>query len=110
MKKLLLVVLMASGLVACNQSQAPKKDESRLREAYSACINSAKGNPDKVEACQSVLEVLKKDEQQKQFASKESVNVLDYHQCLEATQRANDQEVKKNCDKVWQEIRSNNNQ
>ena len=107
MKKLIVIVLMASGLVACNQSQTPKED-NRLREAYSACINSAEGNPDKVEACQSVLDVLKKDEQQKQFAQKESVSVLDYHKCLEATQRANDQEVKANCDKVWQEIRNNN--
>ena len=109
MKKIIVIALMACGLSACTQNAAPKED-SRLREAYSACITSAKGNPDKVEACQSVLEVLKKDEHQQQFTKKESVNVLDYHKCLEATQRANDQEVKANCDKVWQEIRSNNGQ
>jgi hypothetical protein len=53
-EKLLLIAVMASGLVACTQSPAPKED-SKLKDAYSACINTAEGNPDKVEACQSVL-------------------------------------------------------
>ncbi|MGQ7112869.1 ChiQ/YbfN family lipoprotein, partial [Escherichia sp. TWPC-MK] len=43
-----------------------------------------------------------------QFADQESVRVLDYQQCLRATQTGNDQAVKADCDKVWQEIRSNN--
>ena len=38
MKKLILIAMMASGLVACAQSTAPQED-SRLKEAYSACIN-----------------------------------------------------------------------
>jgi uncharacterized protein YecT (DUF1311 family) len=46
--------------VACAQTQAPKED-SRLKEAYSACINTAEGSPEKIEACQSVLNVLKKE-------------------------------------------------
>ena len=62
MKKIVIVALLASGLVACAQPQAPKED-SRLKEAYSACINTAEGNPDKVEACQSVLDVLKQEKQ-----------------------------------------------
>lgn len=41
MKKLILIAIMASGLVACAQSTAPQED-SRLKEAYSACINTAK--------------------------------------------------------------------
>lgn len=40
MKKLILIAMMASGLVACAQSTAPQED-SRLKEAYSACINTA---------------------------------------------------------------------
>lgn len=54
MKKLILIAIMASGLVACAQSTAPQED-SRLKEAYSACINTAQGSPEKIEACQSVL-------------------------------------------------------
>ena len=104
MKKLILIAMMASGLVACAQSTAPQED-SRLKEAYSACINTAQGSPEKIEACQSVLNVLKKEKQHQQFADQESVRVLDYQQCLRATQTGNDQAVKADCDKVWQEIR-----
>ncbi|HGW7136799.1 TPA: ChiQ/YbfN family lipoprotein [Escherichia coli] len=108
MKKLILIAMMASGLVACAQSTAPQED-SRLKEAYySACINTAQGSPEKIEACQSVLNVLKKEKQHQQFAEQESVRVLDYQQCIQATQTGNDQAVKADCDKVWQEIRSNN--
>ncbi len=59
MKKMVIVALLASGLVACAQDQAQKED-FRLKEAYSACINTAQGSPEKIEACQSVLNVLKK--------------------------------------------------
>lgn len=47
MKKLILIAMMASGLVACAQSTAPQED-SRLKEAYSACINTAQGSPEKL--------------------------------------------------------------
>lgn len=105
MKKLILIAIMASGLVACAQSPSPKED-SRLKEAYSACINTAQGSPEKIEACQSVLNVLKKEKQHQQFANEESV--LDYQQCIQATRTGNDQSVNADCDKVWQEIRSKN--
>lgn len=59
MKKMLLIAMMAAGLVACTTSPAPKED-TKLKDAYSACINTAEGNPDKIEACQSVLNVLKR--------------------------------------------------
>lgn len=107
MKKLLLIALMASGLVACTQSPAPKED-TKLKDAYSACINTAEGNPDKVQACQSVLDVLKEYKQHQQFANQESVRVLDYQQCILATRTGNDQAVKARCDQIWKEIRSNN--
>lgn len=107
MKKLILVAMMASGLVACAQPQAPKED-SKLKAAYSACINTAEGNPDKIEACQSVLDVLKQEKEHKQFAEQETVRTLDYQQCIQATRTGNDQAVKARCDKIWQEIRSNN--
>ncbi|MGU3521988.1 ChiQ/YbfN family lipoprotein [Enterobacteriaceae bacterium C23F] len=107
MKKLILVAIMASGLVACAQPQAPKED-SKLKAAYSACINTAEGNPDKVQACQSVLDVLKQEKEHKQFADQETVRTLDYQQCIQATRTGNDQAVKARCDKIWKEIRSNN--
>ena len=107
MKKLIIVALMAAGLTACAQSPAPKED-SKLKDAYSACINTAEGNPDKVQACQSVLNVLKQEKAHEQFANQESVRVIDYQKCINARKMGNDEAVAKNCDKIWQEIRSNN--
>lgn len=108
-RKVVMVAMLATGLVACAQPQAPKVD-SRLKEAYSACINTAQGSPEKVEACQSVLNVLKKEKAHEQFATQENVRVMDYQACIQARQTGNDQEVEKRCDKIWQEIRNNNNQ
>lgn len=68
-EKMLLIAMMAAGPVACTTSPAPKED-TKLKDAYSACINTAEGNPDKIEACQSVLNVLKKDKQHQQFANR----------------------------------------
>ena len=107
MKKLIIVALMAAGLTACAQSPAPKED-SKLKDAYSACINTAEGNPDKIQACQSVLNVLKQEKAHEQFANQESVRVIDYQKCINARKTGNDEAVAKNCDKIWQEIRSNN--
>lgn len=107
MKKIIIVALMAAGLTACAQSPAPKED-SKLKDAYSACINTAEGNPDKIQACQSVLNVLKQEKAHEQFANQESVRVIDYQKCINARKMGNDEAVAKNCDKIWQEIRSNN--
>ncbi len=96
-----------SGPGGLHHAPAPKED-TKLKDAYSACINTAEGNPDKIEACQSVLNVLKKDKQHQQFANQESVRVLDYQQCIQATRTGNDQAVKARCDQIWKEIRSNN--
>ena len=49
LKKIVLVALMSAGLAACATSPGPKED-SRLKEAYSACINTAQGSPEKIEA------------------------------------------------------------
>jgi hypothetical protein len=107
-KKIVLVAVMTAGLAACATSPGPKED-SRLKEAYSACINTAQGSPEKIEACQSVLNVLKKEKAHEQFATQENVRVMDYQACIQARKTGNDQEVAKRCDKIWQEIRSNNN-
>jgi len=107
LRKIVFVAVLASGLAGCVQPQAPKED-SRLKEAYSACINTAEGSPEKIQACQSVLNVLKKEKAHEQFATQENVRVLDYQACIQARQTGNDQEVAKRCDKIWQEIRSNN--
>lgn len=109
MKKFIVIALMASGLVACAQSPEPQED-SHLREAYSACINTAQGSPEKLEACQSVLNVLKKEKAHQQFANEESIRVSDYQQCIDARKMGNDEAVKTKCDRIWQEIRSNNPQ
>lgn len=100
MKKLIIVALMAAGLTACAQSPAPKED-SKLKDAYSACINTAEGNPDKIQACQSVLNVLKQEKAHEQFANQESVRVIDYQKCINARKMGNDEAVAKNCDKIW---------
>lgn len=47
MKKILLIASMTAGLTACASSSAPEED-SRLKEAYSACINTAQGSPEKM--------------------------------------------------------------
>ena len=107
LKKIVMVAVLASGLVACAQPQAPKED-SRLKEAYSACINTAQGSPEKIQACQSVLNVLRKEKAHEQFATQENVRVMDYQACIQARKTGNDPQVAKSCDKIWQEIRNNN--
>ncbi len=106
-KKIVIVTALASALVACAQPQAPKED-SRLKEAYSACITTAEGSPEKIEACQSVLNVLKKEKGHEQFAAQENVRVMDYQSCIQARKTGNNQQVTERCDKIWQEIRSSN--
>ncbi|WP_207630100.1 ChiQ/YbfN family lipoprotein [Leclercia sp. 29361] len=107
LKKIVLVAVLASGLAACAQPQTQKED-MRLKEAYSACINTAEGSPEKLEACQSVLDVLRQEKAHEQFATQETVRVADYQACIQARKTGNNQDVTKNCDKIWQEIRSNN--
>lgn len=110
MKKSALTIFMMLGLTACvQQPQAPQED-SRLKEAYSACINTAEGSPEKLAACRSVLDVLRKEKAHQQFAHQESVRTFDYLQCIEATHTGNGQAVKARCDQIWQEIRSHNTQ
>lgn len=107
LKRIVLVAVLASGLAACAQPQTQKED-TRLKEAYSACINTAEGSPEKIEACQSVLNVLRQEKAHAQFATQETVRVADYQACIQARKTGNNQDVTKNCDKIWQEIRSNN--
>lgn len=108
MTKPILLALMTLGLAACvQQPQAPKED-ARLKEAYSTCINTAEGSPEKTAACRSVLDVLRKEKAHQQFAQEESVRTLDYQQCLEATHTGNGQAVQSRCDQIWQEIRHHN--
>lgn len=107
MKKIILLAVMTLGLTACAQPQTAPED-SKLKDAYSACINTAQGNPDKVQACQSVLNVLAQEKSHQEFAKKETVRTLDYQNCIQATHTGNDQAVKAKCDKIWQEIRASN--
>ncbi|MDK9603464.1 ChiQ/YbfN family lipoprotein [Lelliottia sp. V104_15] len=109
LKKIVVVAVLASGLVACAQPQAPRED-SRLKEAYSTCINTAEGSPEKIQACQSVLTVLKKEKAHEQFATQENVRVMDYQACIQARKTGNGEAVKADCGQLWQEIRKNNAQ
>lgn len=77
MKKMLFIVMMVVGLVVCIMLLVLKED-IKLKDVYSVCINMVEGNLDKIEVCQSVLNVLKKDKQYQQFVNQESVCVLDY--------------------------------
>ncbi|MER1978918.1 hypothetical protein KHU12_23365, partial [Pseudocitrobacter faecalis] len=44
MKKMMMMTALVAALAGCAQSEAPKED-TRLKEAYSACINTAEGSP-----------------------------------------------------------------
>lgn len=107
LKRIVLVAVLASGLAACAQPQTQKED-TRLKDAYSACINTAEGSPEKIEACQSVLDVLRQEKAHEQFAAQETVRNADYQACIQARKTGNNQDVTKDCDKIWQEIRNNN--
>jgi len=107
LKKILLITAIAAGLTACATSPAPKED-SRLKEAYSSCINTAEGSPEKIDACRSVLTVLQKEQAHARFATEENVRVMDYQACIQARKSGNGQDVESRCDRIWQEIRSNN--
>ncbi|WP_455427382.1 ChiQ/YbfN family lipoprotein [Dryocola sp. LX212] len=107
MKKIIMLSAIVLGLMACAQPNTAPED-SKLKQAYSACINSAEGSPDKIQACQSVLNVLGQEKEHQDFAKKETVRTLDYQDCIQAAHTGNDQAVKAKCDKIWQEIRSNN--
>jgi hypothetical protein len=107
MKKIILIAALVAGLAGCAQTTAPQED-TRLKEAYSACINTAEGSPQKIEACQQVLNVLRQEKAHQTFANAETVRVSDYQACILARKTGNDQAVNKDCSKIWQEIRSNN--
>ncbi|MFI8415382.1 ChiQ/YbfN family lipoprotein [Serratia sp. NPDC078593] len=107
MKKLMLVAGALIVLSGCVQPQTPPED-AKLRQAYSACINTAEGSPDKLHACQAVLAVLKQEKQHQQFAEQETVRVLDYQRCIQAVHTGDGQAYEAKCGKVWQEIRANN--
>lgn len=109
MKKTLLVIAAVVGLNGCVQQSTAPQEDLKLKQAYSNCINTAEGNPDKVEACQSVLNVLKQSKQHQAFAEKESVRVFDYQNCIQAAKTGAGDNYQQACGKVWQEIRNNNN-
>lgn len=106
MKKHVMVLLATMVVVGC-AAPAPT-EESRLKEAYSACINTAEGSPAKIEACQQVLDVLRKEKQHQAFAEKQQVQVMDYQRCINARKEGNDQEANIQCNRIWQEIHASN--
>lgn len=108
MKKLMLMMVAIAGLGACSQSVAPPED-AKLRQAYTACINTAEGSPEKLQSCQAVLNVLRQEKTHKQFAEQETVRVMDYQSCIQAAHTGNGQAYNAKCGKLWQEIRANNN-
>lgn len=108
MKKVLFVGVMVIGLSACTTQSGESQSEANLKQAYSQCIKDSEGAATKVQACQSILEVLKQDEVHREFAEKETVRTLDYQRCIQAAETGNGQAYAKQCGKIWQEIRANN--
>ncbi|GKX50104.1 ChiQ/YbfN family lipoprotein [Budvicia aquatica] len=109
MKKILLAMAVVLSLAGCTYQSDRAQEDVTLKDAYSACINTAEGSPEKIQACQSVLTVLKKDKAHKTFADKETVRVLDYQRCIQAAETGNGQAYSTQCGKIWKEIRANNN-
>ncbi|NGH41625.1 hypothetical protein G5632_28430, partial [Escherichia coli] len=83
MKKIMLMLAAAALLSACAQPAAPPED-AKLKQAYSACINTAEGSPERLQPCKAVLNVLKQEKQHQQFAAQETVRVMDYQNCIMA--------------------------
>ncbi|AFJ47772.1 ChiQ/YbfN family lipoprotein [Shimwellia blattae] len=108
MKKQLFVALVALAIAGCSATADAPRQESRLKEAYSACIRSAQGNPDKVDACQTVLSELRKEKQHQAFAEQQQVKVLDYQHCINARKMGNDEEASVICTRIWQELHASN--
>ena len=108
MNRILLLGVMAATLSACAQTTTTPQANPQLKRAYSQCMVKAEGNPDKVEACQSVLEVLKENQQHRAFADKESVRVFDYQNCIQAAKTGVGENYQQACAKIWQEIRNSN--
>lgn len=108
MKKMMLTLAAVVALNACVQPPAPPED-TKLKQAYSACINTAEGSPEKLQSCQAVLNVLRQEKQHQQFAAQESVRVMDYQSCIQAAHSGNGQAYDAKCGKIWKEIRENNN-
>lgn len=107
-EKIMLMLAAAAALSACAQPAAPPED-AKLKQAYSACINTAEGSPERLQPCKSVLNVLKQEKQHQQFAEQETVRVMDYQNCIMAVHSGNGQAYDAKCGKLWQEIRDNNN-
>lgn len=107
MNKLLMIVATSVLLAGCAQTSGQAED-AKLRQAYSACINTAEGNPDKLASCQTVLDVLKQEKAHQKFAEQETVRVVDYQRCLTARKTGDGQAYAADCGKIWQEIRANN--
>ncbi|QLK60422.1 hypothetical protein GE278_06430 [Enterobacteriaceae bacterium Kacie_13] len=107
MNKLLMIVVTSVLLTGCAQT-AEQAQISKTREAYSACINTAEGSPDKLASCQAVLTVLKQEKAHQKFAEQETVRVVDYQRCLTARKTGDGQAYSDDCGKIWQEIRANN--
>ncbi|MFA3760203.1 ChiQ/YbfN family lipoprotein [Yersinia sp. 2544 StPb PI] len=109
MKKMLFIITTVLGLSACAPQTPVQPEDSKLKQAYSACINASEGSPERLIPCKAVLDVLKQEKAHQAFTEKETVRVLDYQRCIDAAHTGNGQAYDAQCGKLWQEIRSNNN-
>ncbi|HEN3321432.1 TPA: hypothetical protein U5D51_000771 [Yersinia enterocolitica] len=108
MKKILFIITAVMGLSACAPQTPVQPEDSKLKQAYSACINASEGQPERLIPCKAVLNVLKQEKAHQAFTDKETVRVLDYQRCIDAAHTGNGQAYGAQCGKLWQEIRSNN--
>ncbi|AJJ62123.1 ChiQ/YbfN family lipoprotein [Yersinia aldovae] len=108
MKKTLFIIAAVLGLSACAPQQPVQSEDSKLKQAYSACMTASEGQPERLIPCKAVLNVLKQEKAHQAFTDKETVRVLDYQRCIDAAHTGNGQAYNEQCGKLWQEIRSNN--
>ncbi|ATM96709.1 putative lipoprotein [Yersinia frederiksenii] len=108
MKKLLFVLAAVVGLSACAPQGPVQPEDSKLKQAYSACIQATEGSPERLIPCKAVLNVLQQERAHQAFTDKETVRVLDYQRCIDAAHTGNGQAYDAQCGKLWQEIRNNN--
>lgn len=102
MKKQLVAALMGGVLSACTSTVAEE------REAYRQCLNQAEGVASKIKGCQPLLAALNQQPRHRAFVQRETVRMLDYQRCLDAEQMGGGELIHSRCQRVWKEIKQNN--
>lgn len=93
MKKYMMVTLLALTLNACSTpSASPDKYDSQT------CLQVEQGLPEKQKACEEKAEMV-----QQMPTVEEAIPSLEYQKCLQDRKDGNDQNVARDCGKIWQQ-------